>query len=68
LFNIILEPWWLWDQDLESHYPHLFDKNQAQGNMSLYRFQDQMTFTWEDVLENNINYILESHLKFKLFN
>jgi len=28
----------------ESHHPHLFDKNQAQNNMSLYKFQVQMAF------------------------
>jgi hypothetical protein len=28
----------------------------------LCKFQTQKTFTWEGVLENNINYILKFHL------
>jgi len=31
--------------------------------MSMYKFQTQNTFTWEYVLENNINHILKFHLK-----
>ena len=34
-------------------------KNQAQGNMSLSKFQVQRAFTLEDVLKNNINHILK---------
>ena len=33
-----------------------------QNNVGLYKFQIQKTFTWEGVLENNINYIMKSHL------
>jgi len=31
--------------EFESHNPHLFDKNQAQDNMNLYKFQAQRAFT-----------------------
>jgi len=34
----------------------------AQGNVGLYKFQDQKTFTWRGVLENNINHIMRPHL------
>ena len=30
--------------------------------MGMCKFQAQKTFTWEDVLENNINHTLESHV------
>jgi len=35
--------------------------------MGLCKFQSQKTFTWKGVLENNINHILESHLKIWIF-
>ena len=61
---MVLEPWWLSGHEFESHHPHLFDKNQAQGNVGLCKFQAQRAFTWGGVLENNnINYILGPHLK-----
>ena len=61
---MVSEPWWPSGHELESHHPHLFDKNQAQGNVGLCKFQAQMTFTWGCVLKNNnINYILGPHLK-----
>jgi hypothetical protein len=31
--------------------------------MNLCKFQAQIALTWGDMLENNINHILESHLK-----
>ena len=34
--------------------PILFDKNQAQGDMGLCKFQAQRVFTWGGVLEYNI--------------
>jgi hypothetical protein len=60
---MVSESWWSSGHEFESHHPHLFDKNQAQGKMDLYKFQTQMTFIWESVLENNINYILGPHLR-----
>ena len=36
----------------------LFDKNEAQRDVGLCKFQAQRAFTWECVLENNINHIL----------
>ena len=59
---MVLEPWWLSGHEFESHYSYLFDKNQAQNNISLCKFQAQKTFTWKDVLKNNINHILRYHL------
>jgi len=59
---MISEPWWQSGHEFESHHPYLFDKNQAQGNASMYKFQVQKVFTWGGVLENNINYILGPHL------
>jgi hypothetical protein len=47
----------------ESHHPYLFDKNQAQCNVDLCKFQTQRAFTWGYMLDNNINYIMRSHLK-----
>jgi hypothetical protein len=35
--------------------------------MSLYKFQAQRAFTWEGMLENNINHIMRSHLTFSTF-
>jgi len=35
---------------------------QAQGNVSLCKFQAQRAFTWGGVLENNINHIFGLHL------
>ena len=46
----------------ESHHPHLFDKNWAQDNMGMCKFQAQKAFTWGSVLENNINHIMWSYL------
>jgi hypothetical protein len=63
VLDMISESWWLSGLEFDSHYPYLFDKNQAQGNISLRKFQAQRIFTWGDVLENNINYILRSHLR-----
>jgi hypothetical protein len=31
--------------EFESHHPYLFDKNQAQGNVGLCKFQAQRAFT-----------------------
>jgi hypothetical protein len=31
--------------------------------MGLYKFQVQMIFIWEDMLENNINHILKFYIK-----
>ena len=59
---MVSEPWWLSGYEFESQHPYLFDKNQAQGNMSLYKFQVQRVFTWGGVLENTINHILGPHL------
>jgi len=53
---------WSNGHEFESHHPYLFDKNQAQCNASLCKFQAQRAFTWEGVLENNINYISRPHL------
>jgi hypothetical protein len=62
-FDIVSEAWWPNDHEFESHHPCLFDKkNQAQDNISLCKFQAQRIFTWEGVLGNNINHILEPHL------
>ena len=55
---MVSEPWWPSGHGFESHHPHLFDKNQAHSNVGLCKFQTQMAFTWEGVLENNINHIL----------
>ena len=44
----------------------LFDKNQAQGSVGLYKFQVQRVFTWGGVLENNINHIMGLTYKLKL--
>jgi hypothetical protein len=60
---MISESWWPSGHEFESHHPHLFDKNQAQGNMDMCKFQAQIAFTWGGVLENNKNHILEPHLK-----
>jgi hypothetical protein len=51
---MVSKPWWPSGHDFESYYPYLFDKNQAQGNVDLCKFQVQRTFAWEGVLENNI--------------
>jgi hypothetical protein len=59
---MISESWWSSDHEFEFHHLHLFDKNQARGNVGLCKFQAQMTFTWGGVLENNINHILEPYL------
>jgi hypothetical protein len=59
---MVSEPWWLSGHEFESHHLYLFDKNQAQGNVSLCKFQAQRTFIWGDVLENNINHIMRHHL------
>jgi len=61
-FDMVSEPWWPSGHEFESHHPHLFDKNQAQGKVDLCKFQAQRAFTWGGVLENNINYILGPHL------
>jgi hypothetical protein len=58
LFDIVSEPWWPSGHEFKYHHPHLFNKNQTQSNMDMYKFQIQKAFTWGDVLENNINYIL----------
>jgi hypothetical protein len=63
VFDMISEPWWPSDHECESHHPHLFDKNLAQGSVSLCKFRAQRAFTWGGVLENNINHILEHYLK-----
>jgi hypothetical protein len=36
--------------------------------VSLYKIQAQKVFTWESLLENNINYILEPHLIACMYN
>jgi hypothetical protein len=59
---MVLESWWTSSHEVESHHPHLFDKNQAQCNMGICKFQAQKAFNWGGVLENNINHILKSHL------
>jgi hypothetical protein len=59
---MVSEPWWPSGHEFESHHPHLFDKNQAQGKVDLCKFQAQRAFTWGGVLENNINHILGPHL------
>ena len=59
---MVSELWWLSGHKFESHHPHLFDKNQAQDNVSLCKFQAQISFTWGGVLKNNINHILGPHL------
>jgi len=59
---MISESWWSNDHEFKSHHPYLFDKNQAQDKISLYKFQAQKAFTWGGMLENNINHILEPHL------
>jgi hypothetical protein len=61
-FDMISEPWWPSGHEFESHNSYLFDKNQAQGNVGLCKFQAQRAFTWGGVLENNINHILGPHL------
>jgi hypothetical protein len=68
LFDLVSESWWPNGHEFKSHHSHLFDKkkNQAQGNVCLYKFQAQKTFTWGGILENNINHILKHHLKLKL--
>jgi hypothetical protein len=43
---MISESWWPSGHEFESHHPHLFDKNQAQGNMDKCKFQAQRAFTW----------------------
>ena len=53
---------WLSGHKFKSHHHNLFDKNQAQINMSMRNFQAQRAFTWGDLLESNINHILEPHL------
>ena len=35
---MVSEIWWPSGHEFESHYSYLFDKNQAQGNVSLYNF------------------------------
>jgi hypothetical protein len=35
--------------------------------MNMYKFEDRKTFILENILKNNINYILKSHLKLKFF-
>jgi hypothetical protein len=60
---MVSESWWSSDHKFESYHPHLFDKNQAQDNVGLCKFQVQRAFTWGGVLENNINHILKSYLK-----
>jgi hypothetical protein len=59
---MVSETWWPSNHEFESHHSYLFNKNQAQDNMSLYKSQVQMTFTWNDVLKNNINHILKAYL------
>jgi hypothetical protein len=59
---MVSEPWWSSGYEFESHYLYLFYKNLAQDDMNLCKFQDQMTFTWGGMLENNINNILGPHL------
>jgi len=59
---MVSEPWRPSSHEFKSHNPHLFDKNQAQGNVGQCKFQAQRAFTWGGMLENNINYILGPHL------
>jgi hypothetical protein len=59
---MVSESWWSSGHEFEPHQPYLFDKNWAQGNVSLCKFQAQKAFTWGTVLDNNINYILGPHL------
>jgi hypothetical protein len=61
-WNMLPELWWPSGHEFESHHPHLFDKNQAQDNVGLCKFQARMTVTWGGVLEKNINHILGPHL------
>jgi len=35
---MVSEPWWPNDHEFESHNPHLFYKNYAQGKMDVYKF------------------------------
>ena len=44
-FYMISEPCWSNGHGFESHHPYLFDKNQAQNNIDLYKFQAQKPFT-----------------------
>ena len=57
------EPWWPSDHEFEFHNPYLFDKNETQGNVSMWKFQAQRAFVWEGILENNINHILRLYVK-----
>jgi hypothetical protein len=59
---MVSEPWWLNSYEFKSHHPYLFDKNWAQGNVSLCKFQAQKAFTCGGMLENNIDHILGPHL------
>jgi hypothetical protein len=59
---MVSEPWWPSGHEFESHHPYLFDKNKAQGNVDMCKFQAQRAFTRGNVLENNINHILRPHL------
>jgi len=43
-FDMVSEPWWLSDHEFESHHPHLFDKNQAQDDVSLCKFSSLNDF------------------------
>jgi hypothetical protein len=61
-FDMVSEPWWSSGHEFESHNSYLFDKNQAQSNMSLYKFQSQRAFIWGGELENKINHILKPHI------
>ena len=36
---MVSESWWSSDHKFESYHPHLFDKNQAQDNVNLCKFQ-----------------------------
>jgi len=51
---MVSESWWSSGHEFESYYLYVFDKNQAQSNVGLCKFQVQRTFACEDVLENNI--------------
>jgi hypothetical protein len=37
-FYIVSESWWLKNYEFKSHYPNLFNKNQAQSDVGLYKF------------------------------
>jgi len=43
-FDMASELWWSSGHEFESHYLHLFDKNQTQDNMGMCKFQVQRVF------------------------